>query len=428
MSDRISLVIRQLFRYVLLFGVVCFFFVRQLYVNLLGIDRAITSAVFVAIMSVAGIFLLLERAKRLSPSFYVIDGILAMQFMLAGVMVAFYWLAGRINSSQATYSIYYNCFAPLLLYIGFYLRKKNQGQIESWLVAASLVFVFMMIAAVLQVFGIDWWLFRNEKWFFMPTFFGIQRPTAGYGTQIDFGMFCFIFFVCSFYTYFETKSVRSALIAFLSFAGTVLAFSRVFIFAAVVVFVFQFLRPSVIASLKRKGATLATLVLSTALIVTVFQQLNIIAMFKAEDAITQESNEARMLYFQSAPKWVLEDYPYVGSGPGTQNGPNIETKTVTDFLWLALLIEFGFAVGIIIVLLKIAVLLIVIRNYLRSQYRPALATAAFVLSISFLLVSFVDSAFAHPVTISIFYLIAGSFLYSCYSRSTSSVCVQPVLA
>jgi hypothetical protein len=194
-----------------------------------------------------------------------------------------------------------------------------------------------------------------------------------------------------------------------------------FIFAVVVVFVCQFLRPSVIASLKRKGA-LVTLALSAVLIPAVY----IVAMFRAEDPFSQE--EGRALYVQSAPKWLLEDYPYVGSGPGTQNGPNNETKTIGDFLWLALLIEFGFAAGILVVLLKIALPLIVIRNYLRSRYRPALATAAFVLSISFLLMSFVDSAFAHPVTISIFYIIAGAFLYSYYCRSTSNVCVQPVPA
>jgi hypothetical protein len=421
-------VIRQLFRYVLLFGVACFFFVRQLYVNLFGIDRATLSAAFVVMMSTAGLLLLVERAKRSSPAFYVVDGILAVQLLVSGVVVGCYWLAGRVNSAEATYAIYYNGFAPLLLYIGFYLRKKNQRQIEGWLIAASLVFVVMIIAAMLQVFGIDWWLFRNENWLFIRTFFGVPRATAGYGTQIDFGLFCFIFFVCSFYAYFETKSVRSAFIAFLAFAGTVLTFSRMFIFAAVAVFACQFMRPSVIASLKRKRVTLATLALSAALIVTLFQQLNIIAIFRAEDAITQDSNEGRVLYVQSAAKWLLEDYPYVGSGPGTQNGPNNETKTIGDFLWLALLIEFGFVSGIIVVLLKIALLLIVIRNYLHSQYRSALATAAFVLSISFLLVSFIDSAFANMVTISIFYLIVGAFLYNYYCRSTSNSYVQTVPA
>jgi len=419
-------VIRHLFRYVLLFGVACFFFVRQVYVNLFGVDRAVTSAVFVAAMSLAGFLLLLERAKRSSPAFYVIDGILGVQFIVSGVVVGCYWLAGKINSAEATYAIYYNCFAPLLLYIGFYLRKKNQKQIRGWLVAATLVFVFMTIAAVLQVAGVDWWLFRNENWSFIKTFFGVPRATAGYGTQIDFGLLCFIFFVCSFYAYFETKSVRSAFIAFLAFVGTLLTFSRMFIFAVVAVFIFQFLRPSVLSSLKRKGATVLALALSAAIIVTVFQQLNIIAIFRAEDAITQDSNEGRLLYVQTATKWLLEDYPYVGSGPGTQNGPNDDTKTVSDFLWLALLIEFGFAAGIIVVLLKIALPLVVIRNYLRSQHRPAFATAAFVLSISFLLISFIDSAFAHMVTISMYYIIVGHFLYSYYCRGTSNVSLQAV--
>jgi hypothetical protein len=421
--------IRRIFRYVLLFGIACFFFVRQLYVNLLGVDRAVLSALFVVVMSAVGLWLMKKRVNERSPTFYTVDIIIAVQFVVAGLATACYWLAGKINFAQATYSIYYHGFAPLLLYVGFYLRTKKREEIRDWQVVSSIVFCVMMFASVLQLLGIDWWLFRNDNWSLVSTFFGIPRVTGSYGTQIDFGLLCFIFFMWSFYEFFETKSAWSAFIAVLGFVGTVLTLSRIFILSAVVVFIWQFLRPGVLASLKRKTATLVALALLSVVIGTVFYQLNIIATW-AEDAGTLDSNETRVNYFRSAPRWLLEDYAYVGSGPGTQNGPNDENKIIGDFLWLGLLVEFGFAIGIIVVVLKVALLLLVILKYLRLSRGTISAISSFVLSVCFLLVSLVDSAFGNMVTISIFYLIVGAFLFSRHGKAHahSNVRVQTALA
>jgi len=411
---------KSAFRFIVFLIAASFFLVRQIYVNLLHVDKALVSAFFVLAMAVTGVMLLVRRLKIYKPSFFWIDLLLATQICIAGIAIVLYAMAGKVTATEGVYALYYHCFAPLLIYVGFYAETASKKRMREWTAAISVIFVVMIIVSVLQVCGIDWWVFRNENWQFIKTFFGIPRATAGFGTQIDFGLLCFIFFVYSFYAYFESKSALSAGMACLAFVGIILTFSRMFIFAGMAVFFVQFVRPSVLASIRQKGKVLVSVALLLVLIGVAFNELNILAIFKAEDAITQDSNDSRISFVEKLPRWLLQDYAYIGVGPGTQNGPNdTDTKLVGDFLWLGLLLEFGTLTGSILVMLKVLLLCVILFSYLRSESN-ALATSAFALTLSFALVSFINSSFANMTTISVFYLFIGKYYFEYQKRSSES--------
>ncbi|HEU5234300.1 MAG TPA: hypothetical protein VFU50_15670 [Terriglobales bacterium] len=392
------------------------FVVRQFYVNLLGIDRSLFSAVFVVLMTLIGLVFLWHRIGRPSPRFLVVDAIIAAQLILSLVAIGAYWFLGTTNTAITVYAIYFYALAPLLLYSGFYLRRVRAQHVQISLIASSTVFIMMCIAGLFQVIGFDGWLFRNDNFEFQSTFLGTHRATGGYGTQIDFGLLSFIVFVCAFYIARERRSKLAVFMVLVGFGGILLAVSRVFIFAAVCVLISS-VRRSTFSRLFRQPKRLIPLAMGMLLVVIAVQQLDLITIFLAADTVTQSSNEDRITFLHNAPRWALRDYPIEGTGPGTQNGPNEEmNKLIGDGLWLAMLIEFGLLVGLPIVLLKMALLVLVVRNFAKCNRKSAISCIACVLAICFLAASVVDSAFANVVSLSIFYVIAGWFLCDYYSE------------
>src|SRR6185437_3491125 len=238
--------------------------------------------------------------------------------------------------------------------------------------------------------------------------------TGGYGTQIDFGLLSFIVFACAFYIVREKKSKWFSFMVLVGLGGIFLSVSRVFIFAAACVLVCAIRRNAILEILKRPRLLLP---IGVGLLVTVLavQELNLIPIFVAADTVTQSSNEDRVTFVKTLPRWIFIDYPIVGTGPGTQNGPNEEAnKLIGDGLWFGMLIEFGFLAGLPLIVLKLGLVLLVILNYFRLKHRSAIARISLALAVCFLGASFVDSAFANVVSLSIFYIVAGCFLLESY--------------
>jgi hypothetical protein len=164
-------------------------------------------------------------------------------------------------------------------------------------------------------------------------------------------------------------------------------------------------------SLKAKLKVAGVSLLMVAALYNVADQLGVVDMLRATDTTTQESNEGHWWFFQNAPQWMNE-YMLVGIGPGTQNGPlEHDTKFVSDFLWLATLLEFGTLLGAFLVLCRVATILLVLRRSFVTSLSGALKPITIVACVSFLLGSFIDSAYAHPVSVAGFYVMCGLLLY-----------------
>lgn len=402
---------QRFFRIGVLFVFGLFFLARQIYVNLLHVDRSVLSLAFVSVMISISIWSVWKRTLTNVSTFLFVDIALLLQFVFLSLTILTYFCAGVVNATEVSYAVYYHCFAPLLVYTGFLFVRETDSQVRQDVVTgAALVYLVMLFAGCCQVLGIDVWLFRNEKWYLMPTSFSLFRATGTYGTQIDFGMISFVVFLWFFVKWRNSKSFCSAFMTACAFAGALLSFSRVFILACLLLPICTLLRPKTLGYVIRKPRFLVAAALASALCIAVLQQMHVDSILFAQDKYTQESNQARLSYLESTPRWLLASYPLVGVGPGTQNGPNDNTKLVGDFLWLGLLLEFGLLVGAIVVIFKLTIPALVILAYMQSRHRSPLATSALVLSVMFICVSFLDSAFAHMVTIAIYYIIAGRFL------------------
>jgi hypothetical protein len=143
--------------------------------------------------------------------------------------------------------------------------------------------------------------------------------------------------------------------------------------------------------------------------------IGIIGTLTSQDAVAQSSTQNHLGFLLEAPRLVLHQYPIVGTGPGSQNGPGgpggDTEKVASDFLWLGFLVDFGTLIGAILVLFRVILLVYLLYRAYRFRGSGSTASITAALTLMFLLASVVDSAYAHPVTVSIFYVVAGIFLY-----------------
>jgi O-antigen ligase len=196
----------------------------------------------------------------------------------------------------------------------------------------------------------------------------------------------------------------------MSAIGVLMTMSRTWIAALMIVVLVHIFR---IRSTRYKIKAVIVLIALASLAIPVAMQLGVVDMFAANDSYTQSSNTTRLRYLQKLPGWVLEDYPLIGTGPGTQNGPaGVDDKIASDFLWLAIVIDCGAIMGAILVAFRVILIFHVLRRSLRrGGARSGLEPLTSALCVSFLLASFVDSAFAHMVSESVFYVVCGLCLY-----------------
>ena len=393
----------------ILFPIAVFLLSRQIAANAVGLGKDTLSAIFVISMSVVAIAGFDYRLREVRRDFRVIDTLTLLQSAIAGVAISLYYLGGRIEPSEAVFSAYYYCFAPFLVYAGFLLCRLPGSLKNAAITALGLAYVLTVVAAVCEVLGINFWLFEHDRWSLQPSGLGFFRATGLYGSQIDYGCLSFMVFSAAYYTRRSGGAWRSLTMMALSSVGLLLTISRVWIAAAFVVVIVDVAARS---SWKRiAGIALGSIVLLAALYPAA-QSFGIVDFLSSRDELTRSSNQDRLYYYRAAPKWLLEDYVLVGTGPGTQNGPDVHgKKIVADALWLGILVDFGTAAGSILVLLKVGFAVYVLARARKDTSRTVLKMLTIALGLALLLPSLVDSAFEHPVSISVFYLVAGLYLY-----------------
>jgi hypothetical protein len=413
-------------RILVIIAVIVFLLARQIYVNLLGVDRTLISALFALAISGFGLYVAWLRSRVSMPSFWIFDLIVWTEFFICLPVIVMYSLSGRMDVAQTTYAILYYCFIPLLVYAVFWIKKLDAKILRQIETAICGVFLLMVVAGVTQALGLDLWLFRNDRYFLQPTSLGFQRATGAYGTQIDFGALCFIFFAYSFFRVVRNKAHFHIVVAAAAVIGVVLALSRFYIAATIVLLLLWFVGHLKLQDFRKPLSVFAVaLVIGTC--VAGFRYVNITSVLLQGDEYTESSNESRLEYVRSIPKLATE-FLAVGAGPGTQNGPNgirdDVQKIVTDFLWLSFFVEYGFIVGGVIAFLKLAALLLMFSVYRRKRHPSALANTVMAISVTFLLCSFVNSAFANATTIGIFYVMGGLFAFEVYENRSAELLNQ----
>jgi len=409
-------------RIMVLLPIVMFSLSRQLISNLVGVGKdALTVILVLGLATIAFISLVL-RLFDSRTDFLKIDALVFIQFALALSGSMFYLVSGISQISDAVYGIYVYVLAPFLLYSGFLYSRLNSAWKSALYWSCFFTYSIMLVSGCFEVIGLDYWLFANDKWLTQRNFLGLGRATGLYGTQIDFGCLSFSFFCISFHLAMQKRKMRYVVFCILAALGVLLTMSRIWIVATLIAFVIPFLsRPSVkqllwfCALLGGLGLLMAPLTSS----------LGVSQIFLSQDQQTQQSNENRGNYFSQASQWLLEDYAFEGTGPGTQTGPDpLGQKFIGDFLWLGMLIDYGTLLGSLLVGLRLLLIIMVLWSCLRSKLREISQKVTVMFCFTMLLSSFLDSAYAHVVTISVFYIICGVALFDFRRISQASIPIE----
>ncbi|MGA3049485.1 MAG: hypothetical protein ABSD67_22850 [Terracidiphilus sp.] len=390
------------------FPIMIFVLIRQIYVNLFGVNKDILSALLVASLTGLSVLAFSKRLRAQRSDLLLVDAITLAQFFLAAIVIVGYMGASLIHTAEVASSLYYYCLAPFLIYSGYFLCRFRKTTLQAALIAAGLAYLVTFWAALYQVLEVNFWLFQSD-WLLERNFLGIGRATGMYGTQIDYGCLSFMTFCVAYYINIRRHNWFAKLIALTAVLGAISSMSRVWMAGILGVFVIDFIFRQ---SWKHRVAIALAIAVLTLVLHPIASELGITSIVASEDEDTQTSNYNRIEYFSQLQQWLLHDYPLVGTGPGTQNGPDTEgQKFVGDFLWLGYMVDFGALTGVVLVLLRIVLLIYLAARSYRSHVNPSLRWVTSALCISFIFASIVDSAYAHPVTISVFYIIAGVFLY-----------------
>jgi hypothetical protein len=396
-------------RILIFFPLVLFVLIRQLYANLLGVSRDALTAALVSALAGFALWSFHRRLDEVRRDFLWLDFINLVQFNLAAAVILAYLVAGRIAVNEAVFSVYYYCFAPFLIYAGFLLHRWKSVSRNAALVALACAYLVTVWVAVYEVLGIDFWLFQYDRWVLQKNFSGIVRASGLYGTQIDYGLLSFLIFIVAFYWNARHKHWFASLMTAVAAVGVLLSMSRAWVGAMMVVVLLHLLRAQ---SLRRKLKIALVVVLMGVALYGIADKLGFVDILGAVDPYTQDSNQARVEFFQNAPQW-LAHYWLLGTGPGTQNGPDArDQKFIGDFLWLSTLVEWGTLLGTVLLFFRVSVIVYALRRTLQSESGGVLRSVTIAVCISFLLASFVDSAYAHFVSVSAFYVIVGLFLYA----------------
>jgi len=397
-------------RVLILFPVLLFVLIRQIYTNLTGINRDLLTAALISSLAVFALVSFELRIRRVRHDFLILDVLNLVQFHLAGVAVYLYFIAGRIGSNQAIAAGYYNCIAPFLMYSGFLLRQFSSLTKRAALVALGCAYLVTSCVAICESLGIEFWLFQYDRWLLQKNYLGIARASGLYGTQIDYGFLSFLAFTIAFYCNARRRHWFTVLVMVCAAVGVLLSMSRIWLAALLVIVFAHAVRAQ---SLKNKLKAGLIIVIMGALLYGVADRVGLIGMLQATDEITQGSNEGHWAYYRDAPRW-LSQYMFVGTGPGTQNGPDDvrDVKFITDFLWLGTLVEFGAFPGIVLVLCRLTTILVILSRSYRARSEDPLRAITIALCITFVAASFFDSAYAHLVSIAAFYITCGLFLES----------------
>jgi len=341
--------------------------------------------------------------------FAVIDVLVGFQFAVALIASLAYIALGISVPGDAAYGIYYYALSPLLLYAGFSIARITPDWRRALYWSCLITYTIMLTAGVCEVLGVDFWLFENERFVVQRNFLGMARASGLYGTQIDFGCLSFIYFSYTYLLAWTSKQKRHGLVGLLAVLGVLLSGSRVWLLATSVVLLIPILK---VRSVKKVIVSAVIVTLLATALVPVINTLGLIDVVLSRDEVSQNSNADRSYYLRHAPRWLIDDYAIVGTGPGTQTGPDSQGKKIIgDFLWLAILVDYGTILGIVIVGLRLSLLAVVFRrSWVRRRINLAQILACTLCAAQFL-ASFVDSAFAHITTLSIFYLVAGIALH-----------------
>jgi hypothetical protein len=407
-----------LWRIFWIFPLAVFLLTRQIYTNLAGISRDLLTLLLLGGLAILGIAAFLLRLRERRRGFLMIDAITVTQFFVTAASVWAYSVTARIESSEAVSALFYYCLAPFLIYAGFVFFRYSKETRQAGLVAAGVAYLLTFWVAVYELLGIDSPLFQYDRWELQKNYSGIARASGLYGTQIDYGCLSFIAFSVAYFVGFSRPHWFAKVVAVVAALGALASMSRVWMLAIVLVLVIDLVARRTMKQ-RLLFALAATILLAS--LVPLLDDLGVMTMVTADDPYTQESNGSRIDNFSMMSEWVLHDYPIVGTGPGTQNGPDARNqKFVSDFLWLGFLIDFGSLTGSILVLLRFLLLVYMVARSVGSSADPCLRWLTSALCIAFFAASFVDSAFVHPVTVSLFYMISGIFLYSDSSQQPPS--------
>lgn len=399
----------MIWRIILIFPIVLFLLVRQLYANLLGANRDLLTALMLAGLTLLGLLAFLFRARESRTDLALVDAVTWFQSLVAAFGIWAYVVTARISTEEAASAFYYYCLAPFLIYAGFLFARLRRITLHAILIASAITFLITFWVAVYEVLGIDFWLFQYDRWVLNKNISGIYRASGLYGTHIDYGCLSFIAFCIAYYVGICRPSWIAKFMFIVAILGSITSMSRIWMLAIALVIVVDMI---VRQTLKQRIARIAAIAILVSISLPIADELGITTIVTASDSYTQESNESRIENFSRLSKWMLRDYAIVGIGPGTQNGPGEPgDKVAPDFLWLGFIVDYGTLIGIILLLLRIMLLGYLVLRSVCSHSDQSLRRVTSALSMAFLSASFVDSAFVHPVTVSIFYMIAGFFLY-----------------
>ncbi|MGI9101551.1 MAG: O-antigen ligase family protein [Terriglobales bacterium] len=392
-------------RIILLFPLMVFLLIREIYANLFRINKDYLTALLLSGLAVLAVVSFQARMREKRRDFLVLDIINLLQFVCAAVVITLFYLSGGINDSQAVYSVYSYCFAPFLIYAAFLVYRLKPVTQRVALIALGCAYALTVLVAVCESLGIDYWLFHYERWILQANYLDIFRASGLYGTHIDYGLLSFLAFTVAFYSRPAKGRWFASVVMVLAVLAALLTMSRAWVGAiGLVVLVHTMMAQS----FKRKVQIGVLVLVVGAGFYTIADQLGFVTMLEAADVYTQDSNQARVEFLQQTPKW-LREYMIVGTGPGTQNGPDPgeHTKFVGDFLWLSTMVECGTLFGGALNLARIVLIALVLWRTARSDRHGGLRAIAIVVALSFLLAAFINGAYAHYINVAIFYVICG---------------------
>lgn len=378
---------------------------RQPIVNITGLDRHILSGMHAILVSCVALYSLIYRVRAIYSVRRVsyID-LLVFPSMFIYLVLLIYYM-DNVSVSQFAYALTLYIFVPMYIYFcGTPLWKDYKDVIIRILLS---IFVFTFIVSLMQYFKIDMPMVFSTDGSVRTkeTFYGTVRVNGMFGNFVNYAFISFVVFVfCYIKGVFEKNSVYLFL-SVIAFISILMTSTRAYIFMAVVVMLYYMIRR---VNLKLIFSLFVVALFSLLLNVEYLEPLINVVM--SSDKHTQDSNQVRVDQLMMISGW-FKDFMYEGLGTGFLFGPNQDKKQwVTDGYFIMLYLEVGFVIGVVTSLLIVSVMLSYIIKNFKGVSVDSDITIVAVLMLSFIAVSFINSAHAEIVSSMIFVSIIGKAL------------------
>lgn len=392
---------------------ISFIFIRQVYVNALGVDRHAISGIHVLLLVGLSTLILLKASYRggLRYPYHIIF------FFILWTSVSFNLIVNisSLSIPQLVVGVFYYYFGVLFFYTYLAYGRCLEENISTLSKIFVGLFLISFFVSLQQFYKIEpFFLFQTDNSVITKeTFYGTTRVNGLYGNFVDYAYIAYIAFIYFLFKSLELRSFSYAMLTFLSMASILMTSTRAYIFFIFITFfillIFN-LKKNLYKVLYFLFGFLPILFLLFLLIEPEIIEplLNVLL---SRDKHTQVSNDVRIEQFMSAITWI-EEYFYYGLGPGFLLGPNeFKKQFVTDGIVFMYLMELGtISLLILLTLLTIFFVRIFIASIIHF-HGSILAKMTFFLILVNVVYSPINSAIALPSSFVLTLTIIGSFYF-----------------